>query len=65
MTDILKRLPTVTACGICGQPAYWSSNDTAVCLQDMRNMSAMNSDNEEYFAEAINEQEGASDEKDI
>jgi hypothetical protein len=31
----------------------------------MRNMSAMNSDNEEYFAEAINEQEGASDEKDI
>ncbi len=54
-TDILKRLPTETACAICGQPAYWSSNDTAVCLQEMLTMSSMNSDNEDYFLKAINE----------
>lgn len=61
----LERLDTPRPCSIvfatqdaivfCGKPAHWAVDGGPVCYHDMSAMAGMNSDNEQFFAEALQE----------
>lgn len=61
----LTRLPEPRPCSIvfatqdavvfCGKPAHWAVDGGPVCMHDIRNMAGMNSDNETFFAEPLQE----------
>lgn len=53
MPELIKITPRPCEVGVCTKAAHYQSDGTAVCDEEMVNMSWLNEDNKEFFREAL------------